>query len=556
MSATWANLLAQRGASSKPWLIVPKAPRESAEHRAVSFAELSAQATRAAFALRYLAHGDSRRAIVIADNSAECAICVLAVLSSGLTLVPAAPPTLGPASTAWRNSLQALAAAASPTLVIGNACDIHNLNLGPGSIPVSFEQLLLHTGSQRADRASYTDEAALWQSTSGTTSRAKTVMLSHDNILSNIDAIGRRIEVSRRDIGASWLPLFHDMGLIGALLFSTYWGMPLVLMKPRSFVAHPEAWLWAIDRFKVTCSPAPSSAYEICASKVRETKTQGLDLSSWRVAFNGAEHVHPATVERFCARYAAHGFRAEAMYPVYGLAEHTVAATLPELGEGLQLDWVDAATIARGARVLAYAPETHGARALASVGQPLPGHALRITDETGELLTDRQLGEIELRGPSRMLGYRGDHGSQATVANGWLKTGDLGYLSQGRLFVVGREKHIVKRAGSNIDAAAIEACVREIPLVRARPVAAFGVFDAQNGTEQLVVQVEVGRLPVDEQRELRSEIVRAIRAQAGVVPDLVELTAPGSIPRTTSGKIQHGAAREKFQGGRSCGSEV
>jgi acyl-CoA synthetase (AMP-forming)/AMP-acid ligase II len=390
--------------------------------------------------------------------------------------------------------------------------------------------------------------AAIWQYTSGTTGMPKIAQISGANLIHNIDAIGRRIQVSDKDVNTIWLPLFHDMGLIGSLLFGVYWRISGVLMSPRMFAARPESWLWAIARFNVTCSAAPNTAYELCASGLDERKLAGLDLSSWRVAFNGAERVHRGTIERFCARYAEYGFRKQAVYPVYGLAEHTLAAAMPVQLTGAEYDWIDGQTLDAQGRAVKVAADYPGAQAMTSLGRALPGHELRIvSSETSEIARERTIGEVQLRGPSCMLGYRGEHNQRKD--DDWLATGDLGYMADGQLYVVGRSKHVIKRGGKSISAELIEGSVRSVSGVRG-VVAVFGAADEMHGTERIVVLAESVQTEEEEQRRIRGEILRVVHGHASCVPDVVQLVKIGSIPRTTSGKVRHTAARQAYLEGR------
>lgn len=543
---SWGEVLRKWRRQDAPWLILPRRPYQSNECLSLSYRELYERAVPAAHVLRASCESTAR-VVVIADSSAECCLSIFAALIAGLTLVPVAPRSLGRPHAAWHRDIEALLHECTPAVLLGPEPEVRALPPQQGVAALSFRALFeqsagyggQHTGSIEPSRV------AIWQYTSGTTGTARAVELTHTNLLSNIASIGSKISATERDVGASWLPLFHDMGLIGSLLFSCYWGMPLVLMPPRAFVARPEAWLWAIARFRATCSAAPNSAYEICASKIGTAMLNGLDLASWRVAFNGAEFVHPSTIQRFCERFRSHGFRAQAMYPVYGLAEHTVAGCLPERMEGAEFDWIDGAELERNGRALSVEPESAGARAITSVGMPLQGHELRIVEgQTRVSAGERMVGEIELLGPSRMRGYRGE--PNCFAPGGWLRTGDLGYLANGKLHVVGRIKHVIKRGGKLLDAGRIESAARVVSGVRNGIVAAFGVPDSASGTEQLVVLAESVLLDDDAQRVLRGKIAEATMAAVSVVPDVIALVRPGSIPRTTSGKVQHTAARQHY----------
>ncbi|MGB5149879.1 MAG: AMP-binding protein, partial [Mycobacterium sp.] len=284
-------------------------------------------------------------------------------------------------------------------------------------------------------------DLALLQYTSGSTGQPKGVALTHANLLANIRAMGQAAAVSGADTFVSWLPLYHDMGLIGAWLSSLYFGMPLVVMAPQVFLTRPSRWLAAIHANHGTISAGPNFGYELCLSKISDAELEGLDLSSWRLAFNGAEPVSPMTIERFTERFAPNGFRRDAMAPVYGLAESSVGLAFPPLGRGPLIDRVDRDTFVRSGRPESATPGQRDALRFVACGQPLPGHEIRIVDATGHELGDRREGRIEFRGPSATAGYF--HNPDATRAlfhGDWLDTGDLGYIADADLYVTGRVK--------------------------------------------------------------------------------------------------------------------
>ncbi|MCB4823743.1 AMP-binding protein, partial [Roseicella aerolata] len=249
------------------------------------------------------------------------------------------------------------------------------------------------------------DTTALIQYTSGSTGDPKGVVLSHANLLANIRSMGQALEASSADVVVSWLPLYHDMGLIGCWLGSLYYGAPAAIMPPLAFLADPARWLWAIHRHRGTISAAPNFAYELCLKSVRDRDIEGLDLSSLRRLANGAEPVSPATIARFAQRFAAHGFRPEAMAPVYGLAESAVALAFPPAGRGPLIDLINRDALQLRGIAQPVPPGTPHALELVACGQPIPGHEIRIVDETGRELPERHEGRLQFRGPSATAGY-------------------------------------------------------------------------------------------------------------------------------------------------------
>nr|NIR58713.1 AMP-binding protein [Gammaproteobacteria bacterium] len=357
-------------------------------------------------------------------------------------------------------------------------------------------------GAYRAPGIGPADTAFL-QYTSGSTGDPKGVVLSHANLLANIRAMGRAIDAGSHDVFVSWLPLYHDMGLIGAWLGSLYYAAPLMVMSPLAFVARPQRWLWALHRHGGTLSAAPNFGYELCLRRLTDEDLEGLDLSRWRVAFNGAEPVSPATLERFCERFAPYGFRREVVAPVYGLAEGSVGLTFPPLGRGPVIDRVQRETLMRTGHAAPTAEDDPSALTFVGCGRPLPGHEVRITDPTGLELPERQEGRIEFRGPSATSGYyRNPEATRALFDDGWLNTGDRGYIASGELYVTGRDKDIVIRAGRNIYPQELEDTVGDLDGIRKGNVAVFASPDPVSGTERLIVLAETRRRGAEAQQAL------------------------------------------------------
>ena len=391
------------------------------------------------------------------------------------------------------------------------------------------------------------DDPALLQYTSGTTGRPKGVRLTHGNLLANAEAIRLAIDPIPEDVTVSWLPLFHDMGLIGTLITTHYGGVPLVLMRPQAFVKDPASWLRAISDHSGTITVAPNFAFHLCVQRVRSDQAEGLDLRSLRIALNGAEPVNVRAVERFHAAFSGNGLRSHVVRPVYGLAEATLAVTFSGPGP-CRTDTVDAGRLER---VRVAVPARAGARrrTLVSVGRPLHGVAVRIIDEHGQHLPEREVGEILVRGPSVMLGYHGQAAATAEVlARGWLRTGDLGYLADSELYVTGRGKDVIIRYGRNYDPQDLEALASEVDGVRTGSVAAFAVAGARGDGVVLVAEtrLEDPAALAAAEREICRRLLRAFQFR----PDEVYLVPPGVVPRTTSGKVRRRLCRERLLAGR------
>jgi acyl-CoA synthetase (AMP-forming)/AMP-acid ligase II len=333
------------------------------------------------------------------------------------------------------------------------------------------------------------------------------------------------------------------MGLIGGLLMPLYCGNPLVLLSPQAFLLDPKRWLWAIHRHRATISTAPNFAYQLIAARVDDAELTGLDLSCWRLALNGAEPVLGATMDTFSKRLAPHGFDARALTPVYGLAEVALGAVFPVLGRGPRLDVVDAEALATEHVAV---PAAAGS-SFASVGQPLPGFAVRVVDSAGQPLGERIVGEIQLQGPSVMVGYL--HRPDATtgaMADGWLRTGDLGYMADGELFIVGRHKDLIVKGGRNYAPQDLEHAAEQVAGVRKGCVIAFGAADEALGTEAVVLVAE-SREPESAHAALGKAIAQRVAEAVGLHPDHVAIVPPGTVPKTSSGKLQRSRCKALWQ---------
>jgi 1-acyl-sn-glycerol-3-phosphate acyltransferase len=397
-------------------------------------------------------------------------------------------------------------------------------------------------------------DLALLQYTSGSTGDPKGVALSHANLLANIRAMGRAVGASSNDVFVSWLPLYHDMGLIGAWMGGLYFGFPLAVMPPSAFLAHPSQWLHAVHRYRGTLSSAPNFAYEICASRVDERDLEGLDLSSWRLALNGAEPVSPDTLERFAARFAPYGMRREALMPVYGLAECAVGLAFPPVGRGPLFDRVERRALTVSGEALPAREDDTTALRFVACGTPLPGHEIRVVDRERRESPERVEGRIEFRGPSATSGYFRNAAKTRELFDGdWLDTGDLGYVAGGELFVTGRVKDVIIRGGQHVHPYEVEDAVGRIPGVRKGCVAVFGVPDPASGTEKVVVLAET-RLPAGAGHDtLCASIAGVALALLGAPADEIVIAPPHAVLKTSSGKIRRAACREVYLHGVAHG---
>jgi 1-acyl-sn-glycerol-3-phosphate acyltransferase len=394
------------------------------------------------------------------------------------------------------------------------------------------------------------EELALIQYTSGSTGHPKGVVLAHRHLLANIAAMGSAASVTSSDVFVSWLPLYHDMGLIAAWLGSLCLSLELVVMPPFDFLARPGRWLRAIDAYRGTITASPNFGFELCIRYVTDAEIEGLDLSSWRLAFNGAEPVSPETIRRFTERFGNAGFHPAAMTPVYGLAEAGVALTFPPLGRGPKIDLVDREVLATVGAARPASPEDPAPQRFVACGRPLPGYEVRVVDPSHHELADRHEGRIEFAGPSATPGYFANPQATARLRHdGWLDTGDLGYMADGDLYLTGRAKDIVIRAGRNLHPEELEEAVGCLDGVRKGCVAVFSSPDPQLGTERLVVMAETRLGDPADLAGLRTSITATTVEVLGTPPDDVVLAPPGTVPKTSSGKIRRSASRDLYEGG-------
>ncbi|MDP1610621.1 MAG: AMP-binding protein [Sulfuritalea sp.] len=398
------------------------------------------------------------------------------------------------------------------------------------------------------DHRGHSGEIAFLQYTSGSTGNPKGVTLDHGNLLANIRAWGQAVELRPADVVVSWLPLYHDMGLIGAWLGSLYHACPLVLMSPLDFLARPERWLWAIHQYRGTVTAAPNFAFELCLRHLDPAQLQGLDLGSWRYAANGAEPVAAETLARFTAAFSPYGLHAETLAPVYGLAECSVGLAVSPPGRGPLIDRVQRAALAEGSALPAAADDVH-ALSMVACGVPLPGHEVRIVDAAGIELPPRRVGRLEFRGPSATRGYyRNAEATAKLIREGWLDSGDLAYLVDGDVVITGRIKDTIIRGGRNLYPYELEEAVGAIPGVRRGCVAVFGVAVAGQGTEKLMVVAESRETDTAARRELIHAINALTVDLLGTPPDDVVLAPPHAVLKTSSGKIRRAATRDVYCG--------
>jgi fatty-acyl-CoA synthase len=395
------------------------------------------------------------------------------------------------------------------------------------------------------------DRLAILQFTSGSTSDPKGVMLPDQALCANLDGITAvpRLDPAT-DVLVSWLPLYHDMGLVGLLTLPMTTGTALVLGAPQDFTAKPARWMHWVSTYRGTATAGPNFAYVLATRALR--KGPKLDLSSLRVALNGAEPIDPANVEEFVEAGRRHGLRPEAVFPAFGMAEVAIGGSFPEPMSGLRTDCVDRRVVETERYAAPTEPDAPGSRRFALLGRPVPGLEIRIVDpDTGVELKDREVGELEIRGTSVTPGYyRRPDANAELFHEGWLCTGDLAYTLDGELVVCGRIKDVIIVGGRNVLPEDVERAVGDLEGVRAGNVIAFGVVGGR-GRETLVVVAET-RVAGDGEAVagLRHLVAERVIDTVGVPAKDIVLVAPGTLPKTSSGKLQRSLCRRRYEDGQ------
>ena len=517
---------------------------------AASYAEIAASAAAIGGKLRALGVAPGERVALIYPTSREFVDVLFGILHAGAVPVPLYPPVrLGRLDEYHRRTAAMLSAAGAVLALadtrlrplLGPTVEQSKPRLGCLTLGELPDGGLIQPPVERSG-----DDLGLVQFSSGTTSMPKPVALSNRAILAQVDLINGSWAPSGlpRPTGFSWLPLYHDMGLIGCIFAAMSLPSELTLMGPEVFVARPATWLRGMSQTKASVSVAPNFAYGLCLEKIRDEELEGVDLAAWRVALCGAEPVSPAVLRAFARRFAKWGFREEALTPVYGLSEATLAVSFSPLGQLFESRVYDREMLARGEAVPL--DEASGAGVeLASLGKALPGTRMRIVAEPGggqkgESLPERRVGRLEVSGPSLMDGYLGRPEATAEVLQeGWLDTGDLGFLDEGELYLTGRAKDVVILRGRKYAPADIEQALDNVPGVRKGcSVAASGQVE-RGDRELLYVFVEKAQKAAPEEN-LESRVREAILEATGLLVDQVVPVEPGTLPRTSSGKIRRG----------------
>jgi fatty-acyl-CoA synthase len=420
----------------------------------------------------------------------------------------------------------------------------------PGDPPmVGFDDLAGGDARRWVRPSDDPDRLAILQFTSGSTSDPKGVMLPDRVLCANLDAVAEAATLDPdEDVLVSWLPLYHDMGLVGLLTLPMSTGARLVLGAPQDFTAKPARWMEWVSTYGGTATAGPNFSW-VLATRALD-RSEPLDLSRLRVALNGAEPIDPDQVEAFVAAGRRHGLRPEAVFPAFGMAEVAIGGTFPAPMSGMVTDCVDRRVLETERYAAPTAPGADGSRRLPLLGRPVPGLEIRIVDpDTGLPLREREVGELEIRGTSVTPGYyRRPDANAELFHDGWLRTGDLAYLLDGQLVVCGRIKDVIIVGGRNLFPEDVERAVGQLEGVRAGNVIAFGV-DEDRGRESLVVVAE-SRAVDDDVAAVRRLVAERVRDAVGVPARDIVLVAPGTLPKTSSGKLQRSLCKRNYRDGR------
>jgi len=516
----------------------------------LSYRDLRARAL--ALALRLAPLGRGQRLALVADTHPDFAVMLYACQYAGLVPVPLpAAVHLGGREVYIRHlrklmrDCEAVAAFAPPDFIgfLREATDGLPLSLSG-----TMDEFMALDPADELPAPPATGELAYLQYTSGSTRFPRGTMITQSAVMANLKAIfNHGFQLGPDDRFCSWLPYYHDMGLVGIVLGCVATQRSVDYLPTRDFAMRPRLWLTLISRNRCTVSFSPPFGYTLCARRLRPGDADALDLSAWRVAGVGAEMIHPESLEKFAEMLAPAGFKASAFLPCYGMAECSLAVSFAPLEGGARSDFVDIETLSRDGEARAVAgPQTGKAKAFINCGTPLPGYEVEIRDEQGRALPERHCGRIYLRGPSLMSGYFANEEASREVlsADGWLDTGDLGYSVAGALHLTGRAKDLMIIKGRNIWPQDLEHLAEQQPEVRPTDSSAFSVTDDEDN-EMAVLVVQCREADPQKLALLADRLQEKIHAEFGI-QCLIELVLPHTLPRTSSGKLSRSSARKEF----------
>ncbi len=532
--------------------------RANGEERRVGFPELWQLARQRARALYRAGVRRGDRVALVLPEPDEFVLTFMGCLVGGIVAVPMYPPQTLAKLEAYGDTVRHILEASDAAMLVtsGSLRDLLGEHLRSSSddgaeprVPVVLESEIVGDPSDaEAPEPVSLDDLAFLQFTSGSTSKPKGVMVSFGNLAANAHAIMvDGLKSTPEDRGVSWLPLYHDMGLIGFVVAPLYTLVQVMFLPTMAFIRRPSIWLDAIHRFRGTITFAPNFAYALAARAVTDAQSKDWDLSCMRALGCGAEPIQADVLRSFLDRFGKHGLAPTSVLPSYGMAEATLAITFHDLGAELVTDRVDVESMRRGKAERA---TSDGGMELVACGEPFPGHEVKIAGPDGAPLGERQVGEVWVRGPSVTKGYyAAPEATEESFVDGWLKTGDLGYFAHGGLYLCGRAKDLIILNGKNYYPQDIEAVVSRAPGVRDGQCVAFGVLD-QHGAEHCVIVAEAKIGPRSgTAAEIITQIAQLVRSEIGIVPGEVHLIKRGTLPKTSSGKVKRRETKRRLEAG-------
>ncbi len=519
---------------------------DDAESAFFSFAALERASARHGGGLQALGLRPGDRVALVLPDPAEFLLAFLGAQRAGLVPVPLYPPLVTGSLAAYTDGLIATVRQSGARFVITSRIlrpMLGAVALGAPAVRGVLSIDAIADGPELRPVLVEPEDVALLQYTSGSVGNPKGVIVTHENLAANAKAIAERgLGLGADDVGVSWLPLYHDMGLVGFAVTPIFAHVPVVLMSPMSFLKRPIAWLRAISRYRGTVSYAPTFAYALAHKRLRPADLDGLELSCWRIAGCGAEPIRKAPLMEFAAAFAPAGFDRRAFVPSYGLAEATLAVTFAPLGRGLVTDVVSGKALADEGVALPVDPAHPDAVELVRCGHAFPEHEVGVFAQRGETpLDERIVGEIRVRGPSVTRGYVDGPNAHE---GGWLRTGDLGYHVDGELVICGRSKEVIIINGRNVFPQDVEAAAERVAGVRRGNTVAFGTRGPGGDRERLVVAFEQ---EPGAPRDVGARVRESVASLLGLAVDHAVPLPTGALPKTSSGKLKRLAAKRLFE---------
>lgn len=498
-----------------------------------------------------LAPGD--RVALVAESEADFARAFFACQYAGLAPAPLPLPQGFGGKRAYIDQLRGLLQACRPKAAIAHADLLGYVEEAAAGLDLRFLGNVATLATQPAvpvDHAAEPEDVAYIQFSSGSTRFPMGIVVTQRALMANVVGItAHGLQVREHDRAVSWLPLYHDMGLVGFFLAALACQISVDLMATRDFARRPLLWLRMIGRNRGTLSYSPTFGYELCARRAETATIDDIDLSSWRAAGIGADMIRPQVLTRFAETFARVGFKAEALVPSYGLAETTLAVSFAPLDRGMLTDTVDLDRLEDEGIAAAPGSPNRRARTFVACGRPLPGHDVKLIDLGGATVSERRVGRVLTRGANLMQGYLDRPAETAAVLDGegWLDTGDLGYWLGDQIVITGRAKDLIIVNGRNIWPQDLEWCAERAVGLRSGDVAAFAV-DAGGAGERVVLLVQCRAAAPADRDDLRRRVANAVKDVAGVEGDVV-LVSPHALPQTSSGKLSRSQAKRMFEQG-------